>query len=833
MAKSKRLYDLLAPCREEEEVKAAFANYFQIAYRTRYRIDLITPQVLFEFKLEQNFSRSSVRARAIAQTLYYVRKLKYGPFPDPVPPVLCIVDRKSGFFVHTNDLASFYTAHRKYDWDRAASQPCPVLIEALRQCPTVKKIHIYSFENPAEEQVFAETVSLYHQEQLAGADKKSIHEENFLAVYEHWASFFEKYVADEGHKPSEYFVTDLESGRSEQLGDSGEVLFRLSDGDSRKSLPLEDYRHFWSVYEKLSRPEELRAIRQKMDRLSEDYRRRFTGEFYTPLEFAGKAFDYILRTVGPERYQNGKWRIWDMAAGTGNLEFMLPSSVLPHCYISTLLEDDAAYCKRIFPAATVFQYDYLNDDAYLVKEKGKIPFGVPPKLPQKLLDDLHDPEINWIIFLNPPFATSNKSGNRQGKRSKDGVSMTYLRELMTEQGLGETSRELIVQFLYRIFAEFKGKNAYLGLFSKLGILTSNNDQAFRDKVFHCKLERGFLFSSENFQGCKGKFPIGFFVWNLGKPMPVEEQQIVLDVYDSYCEKVGTKEIAVRERGQFLNKWPRRVKNTRIFPPLSSAVTVSGRTGDVRDRIAEGFLCSLMCCGNDMQHYNQVAILSGPQASAGAYSVVPENFERSMVLHAVRKLPKPSWENDRDQFYQPNTDPLPEEFVSDCVVWSAFAPSNNTASLRDVIYRGKRYQIDNQMFPFLLSEVRSWRCGLPDLKVQLTAANEERFLALWLKEHTLSREAKAVLESAEALYRQVYGGLGKVHWLDYKIGLWDMGWWQVKAAAGELPKAAEPEKALRNAMAILREKLLPALPAFGFLPPGVKPLEQESEMAEAH
>ena len=69
MAKSKRLYDLLAPCREEEEVKAAFANYFQIAYRTRYRIDLITPQVLFEFKLEQNFSRSSVRARAIAQTL--------------------------------------------------------------------------------------------------------------------------------------------------------------------------------------------------------------------------------------------------------------------------------------------------------------------------------------------------------------------------------------------------------------------------------------------------------------------------------------------------------------------------------------------------------------------------------------------------------------------------------------------------------------------------------------------------------------------------------------------------------------------------------------------
>lgn len=610
------------------------------------------------------------------------------------------------------------------------------------------------------------------------------------------------------------------------------MLFRLGDGDSRKSLPLEDYHHFWSIYERVERPEELRAIRQKMDRLSEDYRRRFTGEFYTPIEFADKAFTYILRTVGPERWKNGKWRIWDMAAGTGNLEFMLPSSMLPYCYLSTLLEDDAAYCKRIFPAATVFQYDYLNDDAYLVKEQGKIPFGITPKLPRKLLEDLRDPEISWIIFLNPPFATSNKSGNKQGKCSKDGVSMTYVRDLMTEQGLGETSRELIMQFLYRISVEFRGKNAYLGLFSKLGFLTANNDQLFRDRIFRYKLERGFLFSSENFQGCKGVFPIGFFVWNLGKELPIEEQRIVLDVYDPYCDKVGTKEIPVRERGQFLNKWPQRVKNTKIFPPLSSAITVSGRTKDVRNRIAEGFLCSLMSCGNDMQHYNQVAILSGPQASAGAYSVVPENFERSMVLHAVRKLPKPSWENDRDQFYQPNIDPLPAEFVSDCVVWSAFAPSNNTASLKDVMYQGKRYQIENQMFPFPLAKVKSWSCGLSDLKAQLTAANEDRFLALWLKERPLSPEAQAVLEKGEALYRLVYSGLGKTHWLEYQIGLWDLGWWQVKAAAKELPEAREPMEALQSAMAALREKLLTALPGFGFLPPGVEPLEQEEE-PEAH
>ena len=417
--------------------------------------------------------------------------------------------------------------------------------------------------------------------------------------------------------------------------------------------------------------------------------------------------------------------------------------MLQYCYISTLLEDDAAYCKRIFPSATVFQYDYLNDDAYLLKNGGEIPFGITPKLPKRLLDDLRDPDISWIIFINPPFATSNKSGNELGKKSKDDVSMTKVRELMTEQGLGETSRELFSQFLYRISIDFKGKNAYLGLFSKLKYLNANNDQSLRDDVFRYKFVRGFMFSSECFHGSKGKFPVGFLVWNLGKEVAIEKQKIVLDVYDRYCEKIGRKEIHTTERVSFLNKWPQRFKNVRTLPPFGSAITISDRTNDVRNGVADGFLCSLMSKGNDMANQNYVAILSGPYGSAGAYSVVPANFEKSMILHAVRRLPKPMWDNDRDQFYQPLDDNLSDEFISDCVVWSAFAPSNNTVAMRDVEYQGKTYQMENQMFPFLLEDVRSWKCGLPDLKAQLTTANEDRFLATWLKKHKLSPDAKTV------------------------------------------------------------------------------------------
>lgn len=39
------------------------------------------------------------------------------------------------------------------------------------------------------------------------------------------------------------------------------------------------------------------------------------------------------------------------------------------------------------------------------------PFGITPKLPPNPVADLKDPEISWIIFINPPFATSNKTGS--------------------------------------------------------------------------------------------------------------------------------------------------------------------------------------------------------------------------------------------------------------------------------------------------------------------------------------------------------------------------------------------------------------------------------------
>ena len=218
----------------------------------------------------------------------------------------------------------------------------------------------------------------------------------------------------------------------------------------------------------------------------------------------------------------------------------------------------------------------------------------------------------------------------------------------------------------------------------------------------------------------------------------------------------------------------------------------------------------------------VFTLSSPYASAGAFSVTPENFEKAMVLHAVKKIPRATWTNDRDAFYAPNAE-LPAEFITDCVVWSAFADSNNAVSLRNVEYQGRTWQIPNNLYPFLLEEVRRWPCAHGDIAAQLAAANEDRFLAKWLAGKTLSPEASAVLDAARTLYREFYANITRTPWMDWKIETWDVGCYQIRNAMKNLRASASPreENSLRTAHAVLGAKLLPQIYSLGFLNPDVE------------
>ncbi|MDR2346776.1 MAG: hypothetical protein LBE18_11980 [Planctomycetaceae bacterium] len=823
-------FDALHAARTEEEVKHAYATYFDVEYNTSDRHDLYTQQVLFEFKYDKHFDNGKSTAQVLAQTLYYVRKLKYSRQPKfdncvdkPIPPALCLADRNSAIITETTIWKTFYD-NPDYDWDLAPSMPDPILVNALTNYPSVNKLHVFKIGDKSEFKIFEEILRKYLDEQLTFkfAEKKVITEENFEEVFEYWNKKFGESVQN-NFKPSRYFVTDIQENTSWYEKNEGRVYFKI--GHSRKPIPkkitADDYEYFWRLYEKVTNTETARGILAKIDRITDVTLRKFFGEFFTPLPFAKKALEYIERTLGKNWWASGEYRLWDMAAGTGNLEYYLPQDALKYCYLSTLYQGDVEHLERLFHDAEIFQYNYLEDDVdnlFITKRslavKNGNAYDLTWKMPEKLRNDLNNPKLKWIVLINPPFATAQEAGLK-GK-SKCGVSDTNIRQRMHAENLGEVSREVYAQFLYRIKYEFSNKKTYLGLFAPLKYIISNNDQKFRDNVFYCTFNKGFTFSSANFHGTSksSSFPVSFIVWNINKEKKLENQSISLDVFNESVEKIDVKYLALEHRNRFLSKWIERPPATIKFPPFGSAITIKAQNVDRRDRIAINFLASLMCKGNECQNQQYTAFLSGPYVSAGALSVTPENFEQAMVVFAARCIPANTWLNHVDQFQQPNRK-LSQQFIVDCAIWSLFDSKNQTAALRNVKYEGKVYQIENHFFPFSVSELKSWIINDKDIKTTLRGTKNS-FVADWILKKQISPTAKNVIDTAKKVYGFYFANIHRLRTPKFKIETYDAGWWQIRQSLQDVKLGADELADLKLCHDKLKEKLLKQLKIYGII-----------------
>lgn len=825
----------------EEDVKAAYRKFFSLPQDSSKHQDLYTAKMLFEFKYDKNFKNKRIRAEVLAQILYYVHRLKFDANSDPVPPYLCLADINETIVTETVKWQRFYNDNQ-YTWETAPSSPDAILIRDLEQSKELGETRVFNLFDLNELQILDDTFQRIFSNDIEQQliVKRDITERNFEDVFVTWDSKFGEYVRN-GIKPSRYFICDIQEGKSHPIVETGRVYFDLDDGITKnKKLNIREYLAFWELYNKNKSDniDVIRGILSKADRLSEDSQRRFEGEFYTPVHLARKAIDYLDVTIGGEMkkidWDSGKYRLWDMACGTGNLEYYLPSKAYQYCYMSTLHAQDVIFCKGMFHDATVFQYDYLNDDVERVIGQD---ISLGWKMPTELVNDLANPDIQWIIYINPPFGTAQNK--KDASKSKEGISMTKVQQHMTNSHLGEVSRELFSQFLYRIHYEFKKKKAWLGLFSTLKYLNSNNDQKLRDSYFRYKYERGFIFEGNAFEGLAPGFPISFLIWNLSKWMlDFDKQTIIAEKCNKKGEAYAVKTLNIIDRKFLINKWVQRPPATIDFPPFSSALNINDGKKDLRARISKGFICSLCTPGNDMQHNNYVALFSGPYGSAGAYSVTKENFLKSMVIHAVRKTAKGDWSNDRDQFYKPyveyfhdevvrqlgyvegETPEFPMDFARDCVVWSLFAPSNQTVALKDVDYKGKTYQIHNNLFPFTISQVKEWGIQDPDIAITILAENEDRFAAKWLTENydALSQAAKDVIEAAKEVYRLYFHNLNFINTSHYKIKTWEAGRYQIINSMKEegVEIGLEEIEKLEDKNRKLGEKIRERLYPLGFL-----------------
>jgi hypothetical protein len=202
------------------------------------------------------------------------------------------------------------------------------------------------------------------------------------------------------------------------------------------------------------------------------------------------------------------------------------------------------------------------------------------------------------------------------------------------------------------------------------------------------------------------------------------------------------------------------------------------------------------------------VLSSVFSAGNGFYITPDNLWQAAIVFAVRRLIKPTWINDRDQFLQP-TAPLPDAFKHDCLIWMLFNGSNLTASANDLEWNGKKWSITNHFIPFTETEV-----GAPE-------RFESDFMVRYLEDKPLSLEALAVLDAGRALWCAYFAQTDPYSVREgLKLNRADVGWYQIRnalkqrnALGNSVPVDFTPfERAYKN----LSAKLEPQVFSLGFL-----------------
>jgi len=512
-----------------------------------------------------------------------------------------------------------------------------------------------------------------------------------------------------------------------------------------------------------------------------------------------KAYDLLSETLGKNWQKN--YIVWDMCCGVGNLE--VKHSNHRNVFMSTLdvADIDVMRASRTCAAATHFQYDYLNDD---ITDSGEIDYSLTNKVPKELRQAIAEGK-KLLVLINPPYAEATNFENIAtclDAENKVGVAKTKLASVAMEK-YGKASKELFTQFVARVALEIP--NATIAMFSTLKYVNAPNFAQFRQH-WQAKYLGGFVVHSKAFEGLTGNFPIGFLVWDTSKKQVIKE--IETEALDRKVQWMGAKNFYNLPNESFLNVWLKRPKaNALEIIPLRNSITPSASPPRVKTWSNEAI--AYMYCGvNDLQHAEQQTVIySSAYGGGNGFYLTPENLWQAAVIFSVRRLVKPTWLNDRDQFLQPSA-PLTDEFKHDCLIWMLFNRCNRTASANGLEWNEKTWSIVNHFIPFT------------EVEVNAKGRFESAFMSDYLRDLTLSAEAKAVLAEGRKIWQAYFAtDFERKVREEYKLNRPDVGWYQIRKALETNGKTYGAPFDFSNFKTIydaLSEKLRPQVFELGFL-----------------
>lgn len=799
------LYEKLQKVSSEEDVKDIYIKALGLKEYQKNLIDIQTKEIWFEAKDNARISTYAM----FTQLMHYVQvALNKG---EHIPPFLAVIDTQKAAIMKSEDVIPFLEK-KTIKWGKSASQYTQ---EALDAISAHIGTHFVSFKIETHEDEFITTV----KNAILKGDiiRTQITPDNLKQVFDKWVTMIGREisgVAEEDYALL-FFADIMHDGTTSTHDNLTAALMHknnapvfLLNGKVYELSNKEGYRQFWTIYHKPPKAEYRNYLLERRDSLIPIDERSFKGAYYTPLAVVDKAYDKLTETLGKNWQKD--YLVWDMCCGVGNLE--VKHSNPRNIFMSTLDNEDVDVMKatKTCVAATRFQYDYLNDD---ITDDGKIDYSLTNKLPENLRKAIADNK-KILVLINPPYAEATNSANASisGRgdetSTKEGVAKTKLAS-NAMVGYGKASNELFMQFITRVAQEIP--NATLAMFSKLKYVTAPTLEEFR-AIWNAKYLGGFVVDSKSFDGLKGNFPIGFLIWktDMKSNKKTVITEITTEVLNKKVEPIGEKTFYSAPDNQLLTNWIKRLKTNKTeVVPLKNVVTPATTSKDLRGtKWADNAIAWLNCPGNDIQQSNLTAILSSGFSSGRGLFIIEENVWQAAIVFSVRRLIKPTWLNDRDQFLQP-TKELTEEFKTDCLIWMLFNGSNLTASANDLEWNGKKWSIVNHFIPFTEAEVNA-----PE-------RFESDFMVNYLADKKLSNEAKNVLAEGKKLWQAYFANTDVRSVRDeLKLNRADVGWYQIRKAlqarnaSGDF--APVSFKPFEEAYKTLSEKLQPQVYELGFL-----------------
>lgn len=798
---SNSLYQKLKSAKTEEDVKDIYIKALGLKKYTKGLIDIRTDEIWFEAKDKGTASTYAM----FTQLLHYVQDgLNKG---ETLPPFLAVIDPEKAAIMKTADVLPFLKK-KTIKWGKSASQ---FPKEALEQVSAFIGTYLVSFKISTHEVEFISTVKAA----IKSGDiiRAQITPDNLKQVFDKWVDMIGLEIkgAPENKYDLLFFADIMSDGNisthdnlpAQLLHKNNAPVFML-EGKLYELGNKEGYRQFWAIYHRPPQEEYRNYLLERRDSLIPLDKRVFRGAYYTPLHVVDKAYDKLVETLG-KNWQK-EYIVWDMCCGVGNLE--VKHSNHRNIYMSTLdqADVDVMQATKTCVAATRFQYDYLNDD---ITEFGQIDYSLTSKIPEGLKKAISEKK-KILILINPPYAeasNADNTGEEDGDENKTGVSNSRIGSLMKSEGYGYAARELFAQFMFRVSKEIP--TATLAMFSKLKYVNAQNFEDFRQK-WNAEYLDGFIVHSKAFDGLKGNFPIGFLIWktNHGKKPVTPITEITTEVIDKDAHPIGEKKFYNIPSQQFLSQWMPRLKTDTKNIPLKNAVTPQGNHSKVTAWISDA-VGYMYCNSNDIQHtIKQTCIYSSVYSGGNGFYITNQTLEQAAIVFTVRRIVKPTWINDRDQFLQP-TGFLTDEFKNDCLMWTLFNGSNLTASANDLEWKGKKWSIVNHFIPFTETEVGA------------DGRFESDFMSQYLSKKELSAEAKCVLDAGRDIWK-AYFSKTDIYAVreELKLNRPDVGWYQIRNALKRRNESGDGQltdfSVFEGAYNALTEKLAPMVFELGFL-----------------